>query len=139
MIENLPVRHQLPVYEIDPLRNVGWDALVMQHPHSGVFHTRGWLQALFRTYGYRPTVFTTSASGESLQNGVLFCEVRSWITGRRLVSLPFSDHCDPLVNSAHAEAEILAYITERITRDGYRYAEIRRRSMGEEQWGAGMN
>ena len=28
-----------------------------------------------------------------------FAEMKSWLTGRRLVSLPFSDHCEPLVDS----------------------------------------
>jgi lipid II:glycine glycyltransferase (peptidoglycan interpeptide bridge formation enzyme) len=30
---------------------------------------------------------------------MVFCKVKSWLTGRRLVSLPFSDHCDPLVDT----------------------------------------
>src|SRR5256886_3244169 len=33
---------------------------------------------------------------QELQNGIPFCVVRSWLTGRRLVALPFSDHCDAL-------------------------------------------
>ena len=135
-VGNFRARPQLPVYEIDPLSDDGWDALVRQHPRSSVFHTRGWLQALARTYGYRPIVFTTSAPGEPLQNAAVFCEVRSWITGRRLVSLPFSDHCDPLVDSAAAEADILGHVLERVIRDGYRYAEVRGRAMGMEEWPA---
>ena len=37
-----------------------------------------------------------SPPDEPLENGFLFCRVESWLTGRRLVSLPFSDHCEPL-------------------------------------------
>jgi len=42
---------------------------------------------------------TTTPTGEELENGIVFCRIRSWLTGNRLVSLPFSDHCEPLVDS----------------------------------------
>ncbi len=48
--------------------------------------------------------------------------------------MPFSDHCDPLVDSAATEAEILGYVLDRTIRNGYRYAEVRERSMGAEEW-----
>lgn len=65
-----------------------------------MFHSPGWLEALNRTYGFRPAVLTTSPPGSSLKNGLVFCRVRSWLAGRRLISLPFSDHCEPLVGDA---------------------------------------
>jgi CelD/BcsL family acetyltransferase involved in cellulose biosynthesis len=60
-----------------------------------------------------------------LENGLLFCDVRSCITGRRLVSLPFSDHCDPLVNSPTEHADILAHVRGHIGRTRCKYAEVR--------------
>src|SRR5436309_1253555 len=84
---------------IDPLRDPRWGELADRHPRASVFHTPGWLEALRRTYGYRPIVFSTSAPNQDLRNGLLFCQVESFLTGRRLVSLPFADHCDPLVDS----------------------------------------
>ena len=64
-----------------------------------LFHSKEWLAALQRTYGYRPSVLTTSRPGERLTDGLVFCRVQSWLTGRRLVSVPFSDHCTPLIDS----------------------------------------
>ena len=87
------------VYSIDPLQDVRWVDLITRHPNASVFHSRGWLDALRTTYGYEPVAFTTSAPTEPLTNALLFCKVRSWLTGSRLVSLPFSDHCEPLVES----------------------------------------
>ena len=115
----------MAVYIVDPLADPRWDELVLQHPRASVFHTRGWLSALHETYGYKPVVFTSSAPGESLQNGLLFCDVKSYITGRRLVSLPFSDHCDPLVNSPVEHADILAYVRGHTGRKRFKYAEVR--------------
>ncbi len=45
------------------------------------------------------SVLTTCAPDAPLTDGVVFCEVDSWLTGRRLVSLPFSDHCEPLLQT----------------------------------------
>src|SRR5215213_892093 len=98
------------VHAIDPLADSRWPQFVRSHPHASVFHTREWLDALQRTYGYTPVAYTTSAPGGNLHNAVVLCEVRSWLTGRRLVSIPFADHCEPLVaeprDAAALDAEL---------------------------------
>jgi hypothetical protein len=73
-------------YQVDPTKDVRWAQLVDRHPRASVFHTVGWLQALRRTYGYEPVVFTTSSPTGDLENGLVFCRIKSWLTGRRLVS-----------------------------------------------------
>ncbi len=112
-------------HQIDPLKDPRWGEFVERHPRASVFHSVGWLEALHRTYGYVPVGFTTSAPGGNLQNGLVFCEVESWLTGRRLVSLPFSDHCEPLVETAEDFQVLLAGLQERLRNDGWRYIEIR--------------
>ena len=115
----------MTVYTLNPLRDSRWPDLVERHPHASVFHTTAWLQALERTYGYQPVVFTTSAPEAALEDGVAFCQVRSWLTGHRLVSLPFSDHCEPLVGQADAFNAICAHL-DRVRRDGrWDYIELR--------------
>jgi hypothetical protein len=122
----------MPVYEIDPLRDARWSALVETHPRSSIFHTRGWLEALCRTYKYRPRAFTTSAPGTLLSNGIVFCQVNSWLTGSRLVSLPFSDHCDPLLARPEDLEALLSVVRE--NRAGkFTYSEIRPRSIPLEE------
>jgi CelD/BcsL family acetyltransferase involved in cellulose biosynthesis len=87
------------VQEIDPLHDPRWPELLGRHPAASIFHTPGWLKALKHTYGYQPAVLTTSGPDTKLTNGLVFCRVQSWITGRRLVSLPFSDFCEPLLET----------------------------------------
>jgi CelD/BcsL family acetyltransferase involved in cellulose biosynthesis len=98
---------------------------VSRHPDSSVFHTVAWLDALHRTYGYQPIAYTTSPPGSSLQDGLVLCRVASWITGRRLISLPFSDHCDPLWNNAGDENVFVSAMEEALHREKLRYIEIR--------------
>jgi CelD/BcsL family acetyltransferase involved in cellulose biosynthesis len=115
----------MAVYSINPLTDPRWDALLADHPRAAVFHTRGWLQALQRTYGYQPIVLTTSGPLEPLRNGLVFCQLESWISGRRLVSLPFSDHCDPLIDSVDDERKLLEAALEFARETRCRYTEIR--------------
>ena len=77
------------VYEVDPLEDPRWQSLVERHPQASIFHHVGWLHALNRTYGYEPVVFTASPPTSDLEHGMLFCRIRSWVTGNRIVSLPF--------------------------------------------------
>jgi hypothetical protein len=86
---------------LNPIWDSSWDDLIARHPQASLFHQRGWLQALVRTYGYEPFVLTSAAPGELLKDGFLLCRVSSWMTGTRLVSLPFSDHCEPLLNESN--------------------------------------
>jgi CelD/BcsL family acetyltransferase involved in cellulose biosynthesis len=85
---------------LDPLSDPRWAGFVDRHPRASIFHTRGWLEALHRTYRYVPSVLTTATPDEELRDGIAFCRVDSLLTGRRLVSLPFADHCEPLVEDA---------------------------------------
>jgi hypothetical protein len=76
-------------------------------------------------YGYQPVVVTTCAPDQRLTNGLVFCQIDSWLTGRRLVSLPFSDHCEPIVNDSAELDKILLHAKKSVSRDRLKYAEIR--------------
>jgi CelD/BcsL family acetyltransferase involved in cellulose biosynthesis len=113
------------VYTINPLEDPRWTSFVETHLRSSVFHTTSYLDALRRTYGYQPIVYTTSLPGQPLANGVVLCRVSSWLTGSRLVSVPFADHCEPLVASARDRAAIAAAIQTTVRDGKLKYAQIR--------------
>ena len=112
-------------YALNPLTDRRWQALLDRHPSASVFHTPGWLGALQRTYGYEPVVMTTCPPTAELTNGVAFCQVKSVLTGSRWVSLPFSDHCEPLAGSAAEMDELLSSIARLRVTARYKYAELR--------------
>lgn len=113
------------VWTINPLLDDRWSEFVDGHPNSSVFHTIGWLHALRTTYGYEPVAFTTSAPFEKLTNALLFCVVRSWLTGSRLVSLPFTDHCEPLVENIEQLRAITIHLRSLQRRQRWKYTEMR--------------
>lgn len=115
----------MSIYEIDPIADPRWPELLQRHPDASVFHTPAWLSALRESYGYRCLGLTTAAPDQPLQNGIAFCEVRSWLTGSRMVSLPFADHCQPLLNQPSDLIEFLQFFRRRLGNDGWRYLEFR--------------
>jgi hypothetical protein len=113
------------VHELDPLCDPRWVTLVNRHPQASVFHSTNWLRALRTEYGYQPVAITTCPPGTSLTNGLVLCRIKSWLTGRRLVSLPFSDHCEPMVDSAADFDNLFLRMRQYVDEGKYKYFEIR--------------
>jgi hypothetical protein len=109
---------------LDGTSDPRWREAVLRHPSSSVFHTPEWLEALRRTYGFAPVVYAAGGPQSDVSGGIPFCRVDSWLTGRRLVSLPFSDHCQPLVGGAELE-EILDHLQRASRESALRYVELR--------------
>jgi hypothetical protein len=113
------------IHVLDPLLDRRWDELVERHPNASVFHQRGWLEALVRTYGYEPYVLTGAPFDEPLENGIVVCRVSSWMTGTRLVSLPFSDHCEPLLQESEGVEDFVTWMREACDLQRWMYVELR--------------
>jgi len=113
------------VYTLNPLHDSRWVDFAERHPRGSIFHTPGWLEVLRLTYGYEPIVYTTSAPETPLVNGIVFCRVSSWLTGDRMVSLPFTDHCEPLVEGPEDGKEILDSLQGALGREKFKYIELR--------------
>jgi hypothetical protein len=115
----------LALHRFFPLEDPRWNEYLQEHPHASVFHTTEWLGALRHTYRYQPIGYSSSQPGNALQNVLVFCLVDSWITGRRLVSLPFSDHCAPLLQSPADLAAFVPPLDEILRLESLRYIELR--------------
>jgi CelD/BcsL family acetyltransferase involved in cellulose biosynthesis len=91
--------------ELDPVADPRWMDLLVRSPDAAVFHHPGWLTLLRATYRYRLTACAVAGGDGRLAGGLPIAEVSSRLTGRRLVALPFSDLCPPLLASdASADA-----------------------------------
>lgn len=113
------------IHEIDPLCDPRWKDLVENHPQASVFHSTAWLSSLRTVYGYEPVVLTTCPPGSDLTNGLVFCRIKSWLTGWRFVSLPFSDHCEALVDRPEELDAMLLHLREAVDNGKWKYLEIR--------------
>jgi len=113
------------LYQFDPIKDERWREFVTRHPKGAVFHSVEWLKALELTYGYKSIAFTTSSPSEDLSDGLIFCRVDSWLTGNRLVSLPFSDHCEPLFYSQERASFLVSALQGSMESMRCKYLEIR--------------
>lgn len=119
------------VQRIDPLVYSGWDDLLVSHPAATFFHTSAWAKVIRETYRFSPRFFVVLQSNRLIA-ALPMMEVSSPFTGRRGVSLPFSDFSEPLDNNELIrDAVIPSVMAEGKNRD-WKYFECRggKRSFG---------
>lgn len=81
---------------VDPLTERKWNDRLDAEDPCTLFRSSEWARVLRDSYGYRPHYLVDR---DSRGCGALlpFMEIDSLLTGRRGVSLPFSDHVDPVI------------------------------------------
>jgi hypothetical protein len=109
---------------VNPLSEPGWDAMVAAHPAGSFFHTTSWARVLAESYGYRPVYFTVVENGE-LQALLPAMEVDSFLTGKRGVSLPFSDYAEPFSTDEEQYRSLAKRAVEYGRRSGWKTLEMR--------------
>ena len=80
---------------IDTCNDPLWEQLVNELD-SDVFHAPAWHRVLRDTYGFTPEAAVLLDPGDRPAAGMSVCLIED-VRGRRIVSMPFSDYCDPLV------------------------------------------
>ncbi|MBL0716170.1 MAG: GNAT family N-acetyltransferase [Desulfosarcina sp.] len=91
----------LDVKICDPSVDEQWDHFVAGHPFGWICQMSVWkeiLEASFKHLRPHYLCLKEKATG-NIRAALPLFQVNSWITGNRLVSLPFATLCDPLVNS----------------------------------------
>lgn len=108
---------------LDPRTFPNWDQLIS--PLKGTFfHSSGWASVLSDSYGYAPIAFAGFRKDEL--TAVLTCmEVRSYLTGNRCVSMPFSDYCVPIAREGANIEGLLEFAIRYGQQRSWRYLEIR--------------
>jgi CelD/BcsL family acetyltransferase involved in cellulose biosynthesis len=98
---------------IDPTVDPAWATFVDACPGALIFHHPTWLRLLRDQYGYELTSVCIQDEGDEVIAGLPLARIRSTLTGKRLVALPFSDVCGPLTR-AGAAGEPAAELAEAV-------------------------
>lgn len=85
----------MKIVTVDPQTGSLWHSLVEQH-QSSVFHSPAWLRVLAQTYHLEMRAHVLLDDDGQPQAGLPLCRHVD-TKGKRIVILPFSDYCDPLV------------------------------------------
>jgi len=105
--------------------NVPWHPSIKEQAENSFYYDQRWLELLTTFYGYRMTHLTTTDREGRISGFLPLCFVNSPLTGRRLVSLPFSDQC-PLLAVDETSANNLVEQAIRLARQQkVKYLELR--------------
>lgn len=115
----------MTIHKFNPLKDDRWSEFTAKHLRATVFHSMPWIRAIADTYDYEPVVVTASPPSATLSNGLLFFMVRSWATGKRMVSIPFSDHCEPLLENPGQFRELMSLPLQEMRQHLWKYIEVR--------------
>jgi CelD/BcsL family acetyltransferase involved in cellulose biosynthesis len=89
----------LNVVSVDPRNDPLWCRLV-NRVSSSVFHSPSWMQVLSDTYGWELHAYVVLDDRGEPRAGLPFCRISDML-GERIVSIPFSDYCDPLADDSN--------------------------------------
>ncbi|HKI77818.1 MAG TPA: peptidoglycan bridge formation glycyltransferase FemA/FemB family protein [Ignavibacteriaceae bacterium] len=108
---------------INPLEYNGWNEKITEHQDYTFFHTAEWTKLISETYGYNP-VYHITKSHDKITGILPLMEVRSFLTGKRGISLPFSDFSNPLVTDSVQFNQLLESAKEYGRKSNWKYLEI---------------
>lgn len=117
-------RTNLKIKIINPLQYVQWDDVLLNHPDATVFHSSRWAKVLCESYGYEPVYFAAFENGYP-KFLLPFMDIKSTLTGRRGVSLPFTDYCGVILPDGDAVPGYFAMVESFGRQIGWKYFEVR--------------
>jgi CelD/BcsL family acetyltransferase involved in cellulose biosynthesis len=110
--------------QVDPFTYPDWNERLLTVPCASIFHTTHWLRILQESYGYQPHYFACF-TGKQLTALLPFMEVKSWATGVRGVSLPFSDYCEPIIDEQTSYPECFTQVIRTAQQRKWKFLEMR--------------
>jgi len=109
---------------IDPSNDQRWNSFILHHQSGSLYHHWLWKELIQKTYGYQPFYFILEA-GDAIRAAMPFFFINSHLTGTRMVSLPFSDCCIPLVNDSSEFAMLFEGAAAQLKNLNASYIELR--------------
>ncbi len=88
-----------------------WDAYVQDHPNSTNCHLAGWKDVIEEAYGHR-TYYLLAEESSKLIGILPLVQVKSFIFGNNLVSMPFLNYGGILADNGEVEEALLAEALE---------------------------
>jgi len=120
---------------IDPSADERWDAFVEDHPQGCIFHHSAWKTVIDNSFPQVEPYYFILENTDGIQGGAPFFFVKSWITGKRLVSLPFTFYSDPLVGSNDFLSKLLKGIMLKQKELKATFIQFRTRYAEPSRWG----
>lgn len=115
------MNHEVKI--LHPAKTENWDNIIHELGGS-IFHTANWCEVLSQSYNYRARYFGIF-DHDQIVGVVPVMEIDSFITGKRGVSLPFSDYCFALFPDKVDVQAVLSDIADFGKKSGWKSIEFR--------------
>jgi hypothetical protein len=111
---------------LDPIHDSRWDDFVFNHPLGGVYQHSKWIRVIVQSYKQTKPMFFSILDGNGLiQASLPSIMINSYVTGTRIISLPFSYFSDPLVSNNKEFAALVEKVISIIEENKIKYFELR--------------
>lgn len=121
------------IAELAPPEHAAWDRFVQQCPEATFFHRAGWQTVIEQVFRHRSLFLYAEQDGEI--TGVLpLAQVRSWLFGHSLVSLPFCVYGGAAVADETVREALEQAAVARARELGVDHLELRHREPVHPEW-----
>jgi len=111
---------------INPVDSREWSQFVADHPLATIYHLSTWAKVLAASFPHlTPHYIVLKNDAGGIEAGLPLFLVKSHILGDRLVSIPFTPHCDPLVQTREQWENLTAAAIESLRDIGGHVLELR--------------
>ena len=110
---------------INPITDMRWDSFINNQDHATIFHTSAWAKVLQDRYQTPPTYWILENENGGIVAAAPFFIIDSFITGKKLLCLPGSEYCFPLVNKGVDITNLINSVKNEVSQSGISYLEIR--------------
>ncbi len=100
-------------------------AALEQQARDVFYYQPAWLNLISQVYGYVVNILTTTNASGEISGFLPVCTMHSPIIGKRVVSLPFSDHCPLLAEDGTSAEELVKQALRLADVEKARYLELR--------------
>ena len=100
-------------------------AFLEQEAAKVFYYNQAWLDLIPQLYGYKLRLLTTANAAGRVTGLLPLCLMNSPLTGKRLVSLPFSDRCPVLSEDEHSTNDLIDQAIGLAQKERVRYLELR--------------
>ena len=109
-----------------PAELAEWDSFAASHRSGSLFHTSRWQHFLETAFPHMKGCVLAIKDTQSgkITAGLPIYEVRSWILGKRLITVPFANWCQPLASGPTQLAALLQGVEEHTRATSARSATI---------------
>jgi len=109
---------------IDPINDIKWEELLPKDNYKYFFYNSNWANTLINCYNFKP-YYLIIKKEKNIQAIAPLLEINSFITGKRAVSLPFTDYCEPFLVSKDFSSDFWDILIKYGKEKKWKYIELR--------------